>query len=144
MKKSEKRICWNCDGDVSLHFTDCPYCGVDLTQVPEHHITHHKELGDPFQTADVKSLLKGQDPFHADIKKDLGISQNKLENSSGKQDWLGMVLLLPGVVLCLFALFLLVFAEEGRLVLEWDQHLAYLYFLGAVPLVFLGWCSLKA
>ena len=29
-KTAKKRLCWNCEGSVSLEAETCPYCGVSV------------------------------------------------------------------------------------------------------------------
>ena len=33
-KHEKKRLCWNCDANVSHHLAQCPFCGVDASQPP--------------------------------------------------------------------------------------------------------------
>lgn len=70
-------------------------------------------------------------------------TEEKEELPSGKKEMIALVLLLPGIVFFLFGLLLLLFSKEGSLTLHWSQNLAYFYFLGAIPLVLLGWRSIK-
>ncbi|MBS0623855.1 MAG: hypothetical protein JSS62_04455 [Verrucomicrobia bacterium] len=148
MKKTEKRICWNCDGDVSHHFTDCPYCGVDLTRVPSDHASHPRELGDPFQAAPQSATQprNGLAVSEQDWKQalDATVSSEKEPPIQVKRELVALLLLLPGIVFCLFALLLIFFSDDGVLALQWNQSLAYFYFLGAVPLIFLGWKILRS
>ena len=64
------------------------------------------------------------------------------EEKSGKREMIVFLLLLPGVVFFLFGLVLLLFSDEGALTLTWSQNLAIFYFLGSLPLIFLGWRAL--
>lgn len=60
-----------------------------------------------------------------------------------RKEMIALLLLLPGVVFFLFGLALTLFCSDGILTLKWNQNLAYFYFLGAVPLLYLGWRSLR-
>ena len=60
-----------------------------------------------------------------------------------RKDMVALLLLLPGVVLFLFGLLLVFFSKEGTLTLHWSKNLAYFYFLGALPLLYLGWRAIK-
>lgn len=64
-------------------------------------------------------------------------------SSSHKGEMIALLLLLPGVVFFLFGLVLLLFSHNGVLTLQWNQSFAYFYFLGALPLLILGWKSLR-
>ena len=142
MKKNEKRLCWNCDGEVSLHLDQCPYCGVDVN-APQEKKTPYQGLGSPFQQAPSTAFVQ---------KEDLSISDDEWKNAldegeeeapettkSSRREVIALLLLLPGVVFCLFGLLLLLFSDEGTLTLRWNQNMAYFYFLGAIPLIYLGW-----
>ncbi len=144
MNKNEKRLCWNCDADVSLHLEKCPYCGVDLNQ-PITVDTPFQGLGDPFQKAPTQEKA----PFSIsqdEWEKVLDEKEEEVEEPSEKasrKEAIALFLLLPGVVFCLFGLLLLLFSDDGTLTLRWNQNLAYFYFLGAIPLIFLGWHAIN-
>ncbi|MCP5469537.1 MAG: hypothetical protein H7A36_03420 [Chlamydiales bacterium] len=158
VKKNEKRICWNCDGEVSLHLERCPYCGVDISNpAPAHERTPYQaqEMGSPFQSAppqedDPYSFHPRPSPL---AQENVAVSDKEWDESledpeeeiahTGKRDVVALLLLLPGVVFLLFGLLLLFFSKEGTLTLHWSRNLAYFYFLGAVPLIYLGWRAIK-
>lgn len=141
MKKNDKRICWNCEGEVSLHLPDCPYCGAELS-APNSSFAPPRELGDPFQTAPNTGNRKIE---QKEWEEALDTTpKQKVTSLPGKGDWISLILLLPGVVFALFGLLLLFFSEEGVLTLHWNKNLAFFYFLGAVPLIFLGWRAASA
>ncbi|MCH9608570.1 MAG: hypothetical protein S4CHLAM45_11480 [Chlamydiales bacterium] len=140
MKKNEKRLCWNCDGDVSLHLNDCPFCGVSLSQ-PEEKKQPYNGLGDPFQKAPAAPY---QQENNLSVSKEewehaLNEEEEQTPKTSARHEVIALLLLLPGIVFCLFGLLLLLFSDDGTLTLHWNQNLAYFYFLGAVPLIYLGW-----
>jgi hypothetical protein len=140
VKNAEKKMCWNCDATVSMHFASCPYCGVDLSvePPPEARFTFDgKSVGNPFQKApqyreEIK-VAAIQDPNQAD--------QAEEEDSKkvGTQEILSFLLLLPGALLMLFALFILFFSNQGMLTLQWSQTTSYFYFITSLPLLYLGW-----
>lgn len=145
MKKNEKRLCWNCDADVSLHLEQCPYCGADLNQPQERKIPY-ESLGSPFQQAPTTPFVE---------KDNFAVSNEEWKNAldeqdlpeedakSGRREVIALLLLLPGVVFCLFALLLFFFSNDGTLTLHWNQNMAYFYFLGAIPLIYLGWRAIS-
>lgn len=153
-KKNDKRLCWNCDGSVSHHLSQCPYCGVDLTAPQE-----QKDFTNPFQSATVDETIP-QPPYSNVFSKDLSTNEEEWNSavteereiakkeeadvaSTTKREMVALLLLLPGVVFFLFGLALLLFSSEGVLTLAWNQSFAYFYFLGAVPLLYLGWRALR-
>lgn len=161
-KKNDKRLCWNCDGSVSLHLSQCPYCGVDLSHLPEQsgEKNSYQGFASPFQSSASIDQSVPKPPFASVFNQDLSVSEDEWNQSLGedaeepkkeeeelasttKREMIALLLLLPGVVFFLFGLALLLFSSDGVLTLEWNQSFAYFYFIGAVPLLFLGWRALR-
>lgn len=166
-KKTDKRLCWNCDGSLSLHLTQCPYCGVDSSQVPPHvsEKTGEKKAFSSFSTPyqNISNLDSSiPKPPYATEKfyQNANVSEEEWNRALGEEnedprdeeegvatfakwDMIALLLLLPGVVLFLFGLALFFFSSDGLLTLEWNASFAYFYFLGSVPLLFLGWRALR-
>ncbi len=161
-KKNDKRLCWNCDGSVSLHLANCPYCGVDLSLTPEKHGDNSNPFqgfASPFQNADPLDKSVPTPPYGHAFNQDIAVSEDEWNQSLGeeadspkneeelststKREMVALLLLLPGVVFFLFGLALMLFSSDGILTLEWNQSLAMFYFLGAIPLLFLGWRALR-
>ncbi|MCC5831966.1 MAG: hypothetical protein JJU12_02865 [Chlamydiales bacterium] len=161
-KKNDKRLCWNCDGSVSIHLAQCPYCGVDLSQTREQ--SGEKDLfqgfTNPFQNSSPVDQSIPKPPFACVFNQELTVSEDEWNQSfkeeaeeskkeeeklsiTTKREMIALLLLLPGVVFFLFGLTLFLFSSDGVLTLEWNQSFAYFYFLGAVPLLFLGWRALR-
>lgn len=148
-KKNEKRLCWNCEGNVSLHLEQCPYCGVDITQVPE-----NPPFASPFQRYGENSAAPT--PPYTPNYQNYDVSQEEWNNAlqqheeekedpplTHRKEMVALLLLLPGVVFLLFGLLLILFSTDGVLSIEWNESFAYFYFLGAIPLLILGWRALK-
>ena len=156
-KKNDKRLCWSCEGNVSHHVTQCPYCGVDVRQpVARDEESLFKGFASSFQNVPQNGVP--QPPYASSFKRDISVTAEEwnsslneeketpaMEDSSfaPKQEMIALLLLLPGVVFFLFALALTLFSHEGVLVLKWNQDIAYFYFLGAVPLLYLGWRAFR-
>lgn len=156
-KKNDKRLCWNCDGNVSHHFSQCPYCGVDLNHPPaEEENPFNQGFASPFQSSG--DPVVPQPPYARSQHQDFSVSEEEWKKSlneektpqqeedaspTTKKEMVALLLLLPGVVFFLFGLALVFFSHDGMLTLKWNQHFAYFYFLGAVPLLYLGWRALR-
>lgn len=160
-KKNDKRLCWNCDGAVSLHLAQCPYCGADLSHPPqqqEKEKTPFQGFENPFQSQKEEGIFKS--PYANAFNPDLSVSQEEWNQTLGeeeetsknqeeefpattKKEMVALLLLLPGIVFFLFALTLLFFSSNGVLALQWNQSFAYFYFFGAIPLLYLGWRALR-
>lgn len=156
-KKNDKRLCWNCEGNVSQHIAQCPYCGVDVTQP----VTHNENKGfkgfaSPFQSAPQQEIP--QPPYARPQNKDMAVTDDEWNSalnekkappkeeeagSAGKRELVAFLLLLPGIVFFFFGVALAFFSSDGVLTLSWNQHFAYFYFVGAAPLLYLGYRALK-
>lgn len=156
-KKNEKRICWNCDGDVPLHRSHCLYCGVDLMHPPSAKEVNSKELGSPFQSSPISQEPLPKSPYSDLFSQDISVTEEEWKDaldkeaskeeekktSSTTREFVALSLFLPGIVFFLFGLLLLFFARDGVLTLSWNRSLSLFYFLGSIPLVYLGWRALK-
>lgn len=152
-KKNDKKLCWNCDGGVSLHLTVCPYCGVDLSQ------DGHSSVDEVvFQNINSEKPSKTEVPaspyahlFDNESKEEkwnIPIEENQDEEKKDsrptmKKEMIAMLLLLPGMFFLFFGLVLLFFSSDGLLTLIWKDNFAYFYFLGGIPLILFGFKSLK-
>ncbi len=158
-KKNDKRLCWNCDGSVSLHLTQCPYCGVDLTRDSgeKGEKASFSSFASPFQSAPTAvdasipkppfsniSAVSEDEWNHALGEEGEAVeSEEEVGFSTTRREMIALLLLLPGVVFFLFGLALFLFSSDGVLTLKWSQSFAYYYFIGAIPLLFLGWRALR-
>lgn len=156
-KKNDKRLCWNCEGNVSHHVVQCPYCGVDVTQPVAHDENNvFKGFASPFQNAPQQEIP--QPPYASSRNRNLSVTEDEWNSSlneekkdvheedpslAPKREMIALLLLLPGVVFFLFGLALVLFSNNGVLVLRWNQDVAYFYFLGALPLLYLGWRAFR-
>lgn len=150
--KKDKRLCWNCEGDVSYQISQCPYCGVDVTQPQaKDENAIFKGYATPFQAAAHQEIP--QPPYAQTQSKEIVMETVSLEGESephkesapaSNRDLKALLLLLPGIVFSLFGLTLLCFSTDGVLTLQWNQNVAIFYFLGAAPLLYLGWRSFRS
>ncbi|MEZ5315297.1 MAG: hypothetical protein R3E91_03685 [Chlamydiales bacterium] len=162
-KKNDKLLCWNCDGNVSLHLQQCPYCGVNLSH-PSENIEEERNpfqnFANPFQSSISTDQGIPPPPFANAFDQESGItdeewnhslsekthsSEHKEEptSSTNRRELIALLLLLPGVVFFLFGIVLMIFSSEGVLTLQWRQNFGYFYFFGALPLIFFGWHRLR-
>lgn len=96
MKKNEKRLCWNCDGDVSLHLDQCPYCGVDVN-TPQDKKIPYQGLGSPFQQAPSSSLAPKENFSVSDEEWKNALKEGEEEEAtkSSRHEVIALLLLLP-------------------------------------------------
>lgn len=141
-KPEKKKLCWNCEGNVSRTAENCPYCAVYLN--PE-----------PAEEAEVKPLYSPQSNSGAIPKAPYSPQSSTQEeeapvvNLEGFQEslfrsiFLPITLLTAGLFSLLFALMLFLFSTNGVLTLEWDGEYWYFYAMAGVPLLFSGWKFLE-
>jgi hypothetical protein len=152
VKRNEpKKLCWNCDGNVSLQLTHCPYCNVDLTSTEKNQKEDYSSFKRKAPLEQEKRGVKIPKPPYASLaSSEQGVSEEEWQKSlekvekeqtseSGKKEMIALLLLLPGVVFLLFGVLLMLFSQNGVLTLKWNESFAYFYFMGALPLLFLGW-----
>ena len=156
-KKNDKRLCWNCEGNVSHHLSQCPYCGLNLTQpASREEKSVFKGFENPFQDPLQQDIP--QPPYGRNQAHDFTVTEEewnaalnekkeplKEEDAARttKREMVALLLLLPSIVFFLFGLTLIFFSSEGILTLHWNQDVAYFYFIGAIPLLYLGWRALR-
>jgi hypothetical protein len=146
---TKKKLCWNCEGNVSQQQENCPFCGVYLSPLNES--AKDSLFAPPYKMAETHSE-NGEIPEapYADkeanqqpqINSDEAISESKEEE---KPNILLPLLLMPaGTVLFLFGLVMFFFSRNGVLTLRWDGTYWFLYLFLGVPLIIYGWrCLLK-
>lgn len=140
---SKKRLCWNCEGSVSVEAETCPYCGVSVVPATLENANINfmpsYNMGMAQDSAIPRSPYEGkeeQEPTSDAI-------QEKEESQPAYDEFqwtlLATVLLLTGSVFFLFGLALMLFSHNGMLILKWDGSLWWLYAALAFPLLFFGW-----
>jgi hypothetical protein len=124
--KKNKKLCPHCEGEIDKDALYCLYCGADLgsnlTSEPS------QEVPEPLYRSRVETNSQ-QAP----------LQEESQESSSA----FSLPLLLSGVFLLVFGLFLLFFSDDGYLTLTWDASFWFVYLLAALPLIVLGLKLLK-
>jgi hypothetical protein len=158
-KKNDKRLCWNCNGNVGLYLDKCPYCAVDLNTTT--HLQDQSAFNPPFAPLVVPNVetpppspYAHLDPYNASNKeweealegkqkKEPQVKEKQKTEEKEKNEIFALFLLLPGIVFFLFGIALLLFSKGGVFTLQWNQNFAYFYFIGSIPLIFLGYKALR-
>lgn len=147
----KKKLCWNCEGSVSLADESCPYCGVSVQSagldgtensfLPPYRMSSH---GDN-QSIPAAPYSAFQNPQADDEKKEEQSTAVEDSNSSSefKQVLIPMILLFSGSLAFLFGLVLFLFSQNGIFTLSWNGTLWYVYSLLSIPLLILGWLTLQ-
>lgn len=151
MAKKNDRLCWNCDANVNLLLTHCPYCGVDLAAQEGERVPYSMASSAREEAIPAPPYATASPHIHAEPTLSKEEWNQALKEEEGreeayhttKSELLALLLLLPGIVFLLFGFALFLFSHDGVLTLQWNQGSAYLYLLGALPLLFFGWRSLN-
>lgn len=146
MGTPKKKLCWNCEGRVTLTEEYCPFCGVYLSPstVPEGADPSH-HLSPPYKLVEeeVKSATDRQDHDQEENTDDQS-PQNQEKDEEFKSLCITISSLLSGVVFFIFGLVLFMFSHQGIFSLQWNAHYWYIYLLASLPLLFMGWVKFKA
>ena len=165
--KAKKKLCWNCEGNVSKEALNCPYCGVYLhptSNSSEDRDDNEKESEQaplPSKSAKKGNKEAPHQPLYtpsddsSDEPEQTSTRPTPLEakvkaeipNTTGSHHLnnitLSLLCLLAGSLLLLFGIILFLFSHNGTFTLRWNGDMWYLYLLTALPLLFLGWQALQ-
>lgn len=147
-KASKKRLCWNCEGSVTVDAETCPYCGVSvvpasLDTMSSGFMPSYKqgELSDGAIPKSPYSFAVQSESSEGIIEKDEDEieEEHQAPHDEFQRTLLATVFLLTGSVFFIFGLALMLFSEQGMLTLQWDATLWFIYLLVALPMLLLGW-----
>lgn len=148
----KKKLCWNCEGNISKEIDNCPYCGVYLhaTELeensswnPSYSFSKTEEIPSP--------LYQIQQEQQDDEENKKGTSSVDQETSFKgfylitqlKRDLFPLLFLMMGSVFFLFGVVLLLFSENGTLTLRWQGNDGLYFLFFAFPLILFGWKFLQ-
>lgn len=148
----KKKLCWNCEGNVSREIDNCPYCGVYLHAAEEEEDSNSRwnpsyrpsskteEIPSPiYQIQDLKSEEKHKEVEAASHSAfNFSTIMNQL-----KKDVFPLLFLMMGSVFLLFGAVLALFAQNGSLTLQWKGEDGLYFLLFAIPLLAFGWIFLQ-
>lgn len=139
----KKKLCWNCEGNVSREIDNCPYCGVYLHAMEEEE-EETNNWSAPYKfTAGNQEEIPSPPYQQAEIVPEEPINEQARISypaiSRLKQDVLPLLFLMTGSLFFLFGTVLFLFSDQGTLTLQWKgDH--WIYFLGlSLPALFFGW-----
>lgn len=143
----QKKLCWNCDGNIAKDINNCPYCGVYLhgdsdaeeqsfwspTYQPKDKKDSEEEIPLP-----VYSLGKTEEQDESEKEESPSLASSEII-AKLKKDFLPTIFLMSGSVFFLFGIILFLFSREGSFTLQWNGD-NWKYFLGfSLPFLFFGW-----
>lgn len=126
--KTKRKLCWNCEGEVLLTATNCPFCGVNVEGDPL--TPPYKLQSDP--TVPQAPYANAEAPPPKEEKEHFA--------NDPKSIALSIAFMVAGTTFALFGLVLWLFADNaGRLTLQWKTEYWFIYVLSSLPMIFLGW-----
>lgn len=141
----KKKLCWNCEGRVSLAEENCPYCAVYLGPAPDENGETKDILVPPYRLVEAEEEIIPPSPYTQEKKREE--VENQEDYSVAKKDFREVVLplglLSAGSLFFVFGLILLMFSDKGIFTLTWNGAYWYFYLLFSLPMVFFGWWSLR-
>ncbi|NGX42295.1 MAG: hypothetical protein K940chlam7_00573 [Chlamydiae bacterium] len=139
----KKKLCWNCEGRVSLEEENCPYCAVYVGPSPDE---NEKDiLAPPYRIVDSEDEEVPSSPYAVDEEQEEEEVEVQLSETRSdlKKIVLPLCLLSAGSMLFLFGLILLLFSNHGVFTVSWNSEYWYLYLVFALPMAFFGWRVLR-
>lgn len=150
----QKKLCWNCEGNVAKDIDNCPYCGVYLhaAEIEENSIWNpayrpkidEKNIPSPLYQIQSESHrdddLDPEEQLESSLLSDESKSI-KLNDvlSQLKHDVFPILFLMMGSIFFLFGVVLLLFSQNGTLTLQWQESDGIYFLALALPLVGFGW-----
>ncbi|ACZ32721.1 conserved hypothetical protein [Chlamydia pneumoniae LPCoLN] len=143
-----QRTCWKCEGSVSMHVPQCPYCSAFLQDPPvasggfsSCHISFSEgaskeEAEDLFAVSseDWEAVLGDQNPTQETNKQ-------VIPEWTWLQSW-PLAALFLGIGLLAFAFLILLFSTDSGLVLTWPKNRAYSYGIIGAAVAYRGYRKL--
>lgn len=146
----KKKLCWNCEGNVARDIDNCPYCGVylhaeeveDSGWNPAYHPQKTEEVPPPpYQIkTDAEEIQRHQNTIF--IEESESAAKHSLF-ALFKRDIFPILFLMTGSVFFLFGVVLLLFSQNGTLILQWQESHGLYFLLFAIPLISFGWMFLQ-
>lgn len=147
--KQKKRLCWNCEGRVSVQQENCPYCGVYLSPLDEEGKDNNALFAPPYKIVEEEPISHSpyapRDIMHEERRESVEetLSLQKSEEVLSNYEGIHSILiplscLIAGAVLLLFSLALVLFSRKGYLTLQWDGSYWSLYLSTALILLAIG------
>lgn len=143
-----QKMCWNCDADVSVDATYCPFCGTDLMTTSVEAPIEDMAMGEEHSVEEsIAALYKPpytsrQPEGHGRIKPRAATQADFYEDDKKAQRRLGggwaLIFLSLGSYLLAFGLLLLFLGTDGTLTLEWNARVWFIYCVIAFPLIVVG------
>lgn len=153
----KQKLCWNCEARVDFGIESCPSCGVYLSTSPlleqsaptisnystppYRHVAYEQDTQIPESPYNFQESI--QENVVTPDKKEVKQEEAAASTIFWKKELMPMGLLFAGSIFSLFGIVLLLFSNNGELVLRWNGEYWYVYLLLGVPFLTFGWKSLE-
>jgi len=155
----KKKLCWNCEGNVSKQIDNCPYCGVYLhadeleensSWIPSYRPSSKtEEIPSPIYH--IQGEQESNKSDEEDEEEEAEASSTAGSNSHAlmevfnhlKKDLFPILFLMMGSIFFLFGIVLFLFSQNGVLTLQWQGSQALYFLLFSIPLTGFGWWYLQ-
>ncbi len=134
--KKRQKLCSNCEGDIDLDVIVCPYCAADLREERPERAMSQSLYPPPYPIKTEKVELPAAEP-------DLSPKQEEEPKERITGVLVPTLLFAAGSLLFLLGLLLLVFSQNGQVVLKWDARLWFLYLFASVPFLVFGYRAIS-
>ncbi|MDR3624150.1 MAG: zinc ribbon domain-containing protein [Chlamydiales bacterium] len=131
--KRNKKLCWNCEGEIDKDAIHCLFCGTEL--MDQEKIASKEPPEPPYRQ---KRPPKSKE----EVKEKVQVLQEPIQEVQNESTF-SFILLLMGAVFFAFSFFLLFFENKGILTLSWNASYWFVYLIISAPLFFFGWKILK-
>lgn len=146
-KPVKTKLCWNCEGNVSRTAENCPYCAVYLSPESEDlKALQQSAPKAPYKPEKAKDIPKAPySPVNEVVadQEEVLAKEGVVKHNAFQSLFLPLIFLTTGLIFLFFSLMLFLFSEHGKLTLQWDGDIWYIYGILAVPLLILGWYYLN-
>lgn len=154
--KKRQKLCSNCDGEIDLDVIVCPYCAADLreekpeqqraayTMANTHPLSGGQQMSEslyppPYGAAPEPSEVApvAEAAVSAIPAANVAVEE-KMSQAVGS-----IVLFTIGSQLFVLGLLLVLFSQNGSVVLKWDARLWFLYIFASFPFLIFGYRALS-
>lgn len=146
----KKKLCWNCEGNVSREIDNCPYCGVYLHAADQEENSNWNPSYRPSsKLEEIPSPLYKMQPEDSSEQESIEEEENNDEDDRSfawgallthfKRDICPVLFLMGGSIFFLFGIVLLLFSQNGTFTLQWKERDGLYFLVFALPLMILGW-----
>lgn len=151
--KARTKLCWNCEGRVSLEEKNCPFCAVYLNNDLDSDEDQEQDYLDPpynMNTSEDHQNIpsspygdKNSEVMPQKAQKQTDVQEGNDFIDDMKHVVIPLSLLLFGSVFFLFGMVLFLFSQNGVFTLHWNGAYWFIYQLIAIPFLIFGWKSLQ-